>query len=85
MAAMSLKATQRKAKFELYASGLDSSTHYFLSLNGHVIEKVMPNDDGTLVMKTELMKAMDILDLRTLAIWDHSSNTVLSTTLVPCP
>jgi hypothetical protein len=85
MASLSLKANVRQSKFDLHAAGLDPQETYFLSLNGEIHEELTSNDDGTLALSTWMVHPQDVLDVRTIAVWDKGSNSVLSTTLVSDP
>jgi hypothetical protein len=80
-ASLRIKATASKTQFKLLASGLNAATSYFLVLNGGIAQENSTDAKGRLVIDSLMANPGDILDLRSVALWDSSSNIVLSTTL----
>ncbi len=78
---ISLIANQNKVNFRMLAGGLSVSNDYHLVLNSDVVSTVTANNDGRLEIKGWPSNAPAILELRSLALRDSSSNVVLSTTL----
>lgn len=76
-----LKATTRSVQFRMLATGLATTTDYFLALNGEVVTGATTGTNGALSFTSLPVDANDILYVRTLAIWDSASNSVLNTTL----
>ena len=81
VAALRLKATVKKLQFRLLAGGLTPATNYFLAVNGGVVTSAASATNGVVDFKSLPVLPADILNVRTLAIWDSASNSVLSTTL----
>jgi hypothetical protein len=79
-ASLRIKATTSKTQFKLLASGLNATTDYFLVLNGAIVQKNSTDAKGRLLINSLLENPGDILDLRSVAVWDSTSNSVLSTT-----
>lgn len=76
-----LKSNLNDTHFRLLASGLEPTNTYYLVLNGSINETNSTDADGRLTVTTALVNPTDVLDLRTIAIWDSASNSVLSTHL----
>jgi hypothetical protein len=79
-ALLRIQATTKKTKFSLTASGLAPTNNYFLLVNGDVIQTNTADAKGKLKITT-LPFSGSILDVRALALWDVSSNVVVSTSL----
>ena len=75
-----LKATTTQTQFRLTALGLQATNDYLLAFNGGVVQTNTADADGKLVI-TSAPTPTNILDLSSVALWDSSSNVVLSTTL----
>jgi hypothetical protein len=80
-ASLRIKATTRQTQFKLLASGLNAMTDYFLVLNGSIAQQNSTDAKGRLLIDSLLENPGDILDLRSVAVWDSTSNSVVSTTL----
>lgn len=79
-ALLRIHATTRMTHFSLTASGLSPTNDYFLVLNGDITQTNTADAMGNLRIMS-LPFSGSILDLRSLALWDVSSNVVVSTTL----
>jgi hypothetical protein len=79
-AELRIKATADKSQFRLTASGLDASTDYLLAFNGDVVQTNTTDDHGRLSITAAPVPA-EILQLRSVAVLDTSSNVVVSTSL----
>jgi hypothetical protein len=80
-ATLRIKATTQQTQFRLMASGLNATNDYLLVLNGEVAETNSTDDNGRLAISSLLQNPADILDLRSVALWDSVSNVVLTTEL----
>jgi hypothetical protein len=79
-ASLQIKASKSKTKFKLEASGLVASTDYLLVFNDVVVQTNTSDPKGNLKIDSAPTPA-NILDLQSVALWDTSSNVVVSTTL----
>jgi hypothetical protein len=79
-ASLQIKSTQSKTQFDLTASGLAASTGYLLVFNGTPAQTNTSDAKGNLKI-TSAPTPANILDLQSVALWDTSSNVVVSTTL----
>jgi hypothetical protein len=80
-ALLRVQANTHVTHFRLTASGLSPTTDYLLVLNGGVVQTNGTDGKGRLVIKSLLENPTDILRVRSMALWDSSSNVVLSTSL----
>jgi hypothetical protein len=80
-ATLRIKATASETQFRLTASGLMPASDYLLALNGTVVQTNTSDAKGSLAIKSLLENPVEILDVTSVALWDSSSNVVLSTTL----
>jgi hypothetical protein len=80
-ATLRIKSNLKKTQFKLPASGLSPANDYRLVLNGSVVETYPADSKGRLVIDSPLEIPAEILDLRSVALWDSASIVVLSTTL----
>lgn len=80
-ASLRIHATTLLTQFRLLASGLNPTNDYFLVLNGGIAQTNTTDAEGRLVIRSLLANPGDILDVRTVALWDTASNVVVSTTL----
>ena len=76
-----LHATTNFTHFRLRVSGLPPSTQYYLALNGMVSQTNTTDTAGHVDIMSWLIVPTEVLDVRSVALWDTSSNSVLSTTL----
>lgn len=76
-----LRATPRRADLRLCAKGLTPQTDYWLVLNGGIAETNHTDARGRLAAGFEFDHPLDALNLSTVALWDTSSNVVVSTQL----
>ena len=79
-ASLRIHATTGQTQFKLLASGLNATNNYLLVLNGAVAQTYMADTNGDLQI-TSLPYSGGILTLNSLALWDSSSNVVLTTQL----
>ena len=80
-AILRIMSNLKKTQIRLDASGLAPSNAYLLVFNGSPVDGFSPDSRGRLRIDAPLASAADILDLESIALWDTSSNVVLSTTL----
>ncbi len=80
-ALLRLHSNLKQTQFRLTALGLNRTNVYLLVLNGGIVQTNTTDNKGRLDIRALLEKPVDILDVRTLGLWDSSSNVVLSTTL----
>ena len=80
-ALLRLHANTHATQFRLTASGLNPTNDYLLVLNGGVVQTNSTDKKGRLVIKSLLENPTDILQVRSMALWDSASNLVLSTSL----
>jgi hypothetical protein len=80
-ATLRIQANQKKARVRLSARGLSASSDYSLVFNDNVVETATSDSKGRLDIGSELLTPSDALDLNSVALWDSSSNVVISTTL----
>jgi hypothetical protein len=80
-ASLRIKANLKHTQFKLLASGLSPANDYLLVLNGGVAEACTSDSKGRLSIDSPLEIPTDILDLRSVALWDTASNVVLRATL----
>ena len=80
-ASLRIQANVNRTQFRLLAAGLNPSNDYLLVLNGGVMETYTADAKGRLVIKAPLEIPTEILNLRSVALWDSASNIVVSTTL----
>jgi hypothetical protein len=78
---ISIKAPPQRVQFTLLADGLAPTNNYLLSLNSNIVESVTTDSEGRLRITNWSTSAPPVLELRSLALLDAGSNTVLSTTL----
>jgi len=76
-----IKATVRKTQFRLLSAGLAANSDYLLVYSGVVAGTNQSNASGKLDIKELIDGPTDILDLRSVELWDASSNVVLQTEL----
>lgn len=80
-ASLRIKATTTQAQFRLMAGGLGASNDYLLVLNGEAVENLVSDSKGRINFSTSLENPEEILDLRSVALWNSASNVVFSTKL----
>jgi hypothetical protein len=80
-ALLRIHSNLKQAQFQLQALGLSPTNDYWLVVNGAVVQTNTTDAKGRLNIKTVAETPEQILDLRTLGVWDTSSNVVLCTTL----
>ena len=80
-ALLRIKATTTQTQFRLTASGLNPTNDYLLVLNDGIVQTNTSDQSGKLVINSLLQNPTDILDLHSVALWDTSSNVVVSTEL----
>jgi len=76
-----IKATGDTARLRLNVGGLSATNDYYLVLNGGIVQTNSTDAHGRLKAEAALSSTLDILDLRSVAVWDSGSNAVLNTTL----
>jgi hypothetical protein len=80
-ASLRIQATVAQTQFRLRASGLPATNDFLLVLNGGIVQTNATDARGRLDIRSLLAVPTDILDLRTVELWNTSSNVVVSTTL----
>jgi hypothetical protein len=80
-ASLRIMANQKKTQFRMDTGGLSPSGGYLLVLNGGVADTFTADDKGRLRIDSPMALPTEILDLRSVALWDSSSNVVVTTTL----
>ena len=80
-ALLRIKSTTASTQFRLQASGLQPEANYSLVINVNVNETKTADAKGKLSFTTVLVNPVDILDVRTLAVFNSATNSVLSTHL----
>jgi len=80
-ASLRIKSNLRQTQFKLLASSLSPDKDYLLALNGVAVETYNTDSKGRLVIDSPLAIPSEILDLRSVALWDTANNVVLGTTL----
>lgn len=71
----------KKTQFRLFSTGLDANTDYLLVLNDEVVQTNQSDSKGKLKIRNLNDTPPNILDVRSVALWDTSSNVVLQTEL----
>jgi hypothetical protein len=80
-ASLQIKSNLRQTQFKLLSTGLSPANEYQLVLNGGVVETYTADSKGRLVISSPLAIPAEILDLRSVALWDSAGNSVVSATL----
>jgi hypothetical protein len=80
-ALLTIEATARHTHFRLSATGLATNNDYLLSFNSEVVQTNTSGPRGRLDIHSLAETPPFILDVRSVALWDSSSNVVLQTTL----
>jgi hypothetical protein len=80
-ASLFTQASQKKTHFRLQATGLATNADYQLVLNDEVVQTNTANTKGRLDIHSLTDTPPYILDVRSVALWDSSSNVVLQTEL----
>lgn len=75
-----IQATANQAQFQLMATGLAPTNTYQLVLNSTPIQSGTADSQGKINISS-VQTSLDVLDVSSVALWDTSSNVVLSTTL----
>jgi len=81
VASLRIKANQKQTQFRLQAAGLSPANNYLLVLNGGEPQAYPTDFKGRLLINSPMATPTDILDLRSVVLWDSASNSVLSATL----
>jgi hypothetical protein len=76
-----LKATTKRLDFKLTVSGLDATNSYFLALNNEIVATGDSSATGKLSFNSIPVNPADILTIKEVAVWNSSSNSVISTQL----
>jgi hypothetical protein len=80
-ATLRIEANNQRARLSISARNLAATNDYFLVLNGGIVQTNSTDARGRLEMRTALVNPLDVLNLRTVTVWDNASNVVVSTTL----
>jgi len=80
-ATLRIQANNQSARLSLSAHGLSATNDYFLVLNGGIVQTNSSDTHGRLEIRSSLANPLDVLDLRSVAVWDTGNNVVVSTTL----
>ncbi len=81
VALLRINANQKVTQFRLQVTGLSPSSSYLLVLNNSEPQSFPTDTKGRLLIKSPMEVPTDILDLRSVALWDSVSNVITSTTL----
>ena len=76
-----IEANGRKTHFRLLSTGLTPNTDYQLVFNGKIVQTNKSNGKGRLDIHALTDTPPYILDVRSVELWDGSSNVVLQTEL----
>lgn len=76
-----LHSTVNWSRVKVTVAGLTATNDYLLALDDGVVMSATSDKKGRVEFRGALELPADILDVRSLAIWNSSSNVVLSTTL----
>ncbi len=76
-ASLKIEANSNKTKFRLLSTGLTPDTDYMLAFNGEVVQTNTSSSNGKLNIDTLTETPPAILDVRSVELWDISSNVVL--------
>jgi hypothetical protein len=80
-AMLQIKATTEKLQFRLTSSGLMATNDYLLAINGDIDQTVQTDSKGKLSVKGLVNPPSNALELKSVALWDVSSNVVFSAEL----
>jgi hypothetical protein len=80
-ASLRIHASQKFVQFRIDASGLTTTSTYFLAINNDIASELTSDSHGRLRVNALPGGSPDILDIHELAILNSSSNSVLSTLL----
>lgn len=80
-ATLRLHSTTVRTQFRINATGLQPDAGYSLIINGNIDETKVADSNGKLNFTTLLVNPVDILDVRTIAILNGATNSVLSAQL----
>jgi hypothetical protein len=80
-ATLRIKASTSNIRLRLSARGLPATNDFYLVLNGGIAQTNTSDTHGRLDVATALINPNDILDLRSVMVWDTASNVVVTTTL----
>jgi hypothetical protein len=80
-AVLHLESNTHHSQFKLSASGLSRTNDYLLVFNGGIVQTNSTDAHGRLHISSPMQVPTDILNLQSVALWDSTSNVVLSTTL----
>jgi hypothetical protein len=76
-----IKAGAKRAQFHLRAGGLTPTADYWLVVNGGTVQTNTSDARGRMEISSLMQPPTDILMVRSLALWDTSTNIVFSTEL----
>lgn len=77
-ALLQIHVTKNLSKFRLMSSGLLATNSYLLVVNGEVDQSVHADKKGKLTVNSLANGPANLLNVRSLALWDSNSNVVLS-------
>jgi hypothetical protein len=78
---LQIKASDKhNPEFKLHVSGLAATTDYLFVVNSDVLQTKTSDQHGHLNID-KLQTSLPILQVNSVALWDTSSNVVVSTTL----
>ncbi len=80
-ASLQIQANSNRTQFRLTSTGLATNTDYLLAFNGEVVQTNTSSSKGRLNINTLTETPPAILDVRSVELWDTSSNIVLQTEL----
>jgi hypothetical protein len=76
-----IQANNQRTHFRLLSTGLRAKADYFLVFNGEIVQTNTANSKGRLDIHSLANPPTNILDLRSVELWDSSSNVVLQAAL----
>jgi hypothetical protein len=80
-ASLQLTANNQRGQFKFQAWDLAPTNDYLLVLNGEVTQVITTDAKGRWTARFAVENPLDVLALRTVEIWDSSSNSVLTVSL----
>jgi hypothetical protein len=80
-ATLRIQANNQSARVRVSARGLAATNDYYLVLNDGIVVTNTTDIHGRLELGSVLITPLDVLDLRSVSVWDTGNNVVVSTTL----
>jgi hypothetical protein len=80
-ATLRIQANNQNARIRVSARGLGATNDYYLVLNGGIVETNTADAHGRLELLSTLINPLDVLDLRSVSVWDTGNNVIVTTIL----